>query len=68
MQEEENPVGGGYGSPKATSRTSRLYSARNQNSFREMLASARPLTGTTRMKFHFFSFQIHGTTGYRGFS
>jgi len=28
--------------------------------------SARPLTGTARMKFHFFSFQIHGTTGYMG--
>ena len=26
--------------------------------------SARPITA--RMKFHFFSFQIHGTTGYTG--
>ena len=25
-----------------------------------------PLTGTAKMKFHFFSFQIHGTTGYIG--
>ena len=28
------------------------------------MASARPLTA--RMKFHFFSFQIHGTTGFMG--
>ena len=27
------------------------------------LVSSRPLTGTARMKFHFFSFQLHGTTG-----
>lgn len=30
------------------------------------LQSARPLSSTARMKFHFFSFQIHGTTGYAG--
>ena len=51
-----------------------LYSARGSaryralESQREALKSARPLTGTARMKFHFFSFQIHGTTGYKGFS
>ena len=27
------------------------------------MVSSRPLTGTARMKFHFFTFQIHGTTG-----
>jgi len=37
-----------------TSRTSNLSG----------MASARPLTA--RMRFHFFSFQIHGTTGYLG--
>ena len=30
--------------------------------------SARPLTGNAKMKFHFFSFQIHGTTGFMGHS
>ena len=30
------------------------------------LASARPIS--TRMKYHFFSFQVHGTTGYQGHS
>lgn len=45
-----------------------LYSARPSARFtqRDALQSARPLTGTARMKFHFFSFQIHGTTGYMG--
>ena len=28
--------------------------------------SARPLSGTAKMKFHFFSFQIYGTTGLSG--
>ena len=32
------------------------------------LPSSRPLTGAAKMRFHFFSFQIHGTTGFKGFS
>lgn len=51
-------------------RTGRVGTARagtaSSRGYQGMALTQRPLTGTARMKFHFFSFQIHGTTGYMG--